>query len=166
MSFVRSFSCQQLQKWSWGRRNALMRKKIQTKNIRQVGSQTFPVIYCSIYILRIVSKWEDEKEKREEMTARRDEAGHIQMEGLNVCTCCQFTCSSVMEGHGAWKRAEFPRPFWKCYIHLGCFCCAWNHVHHHHLLTLSYFCFFICLNHLFLPSMNYYCILISVFHVM
>lgn len=56
-----------------------MRKKIQTKNIRQVGSQRFPVIYCSIYILRIVSKWEDEKEKREEMTARRDEAGHIQM---------------------------------------------------------------------------------------
>lgn len=88
MSFGRSFSCQQLQKQSRGRRNALMRKKIQTKNVRQVGSQTFPAIYCSIYILRIVSKWEDEKEKREEMTARRDEASqiqmksHIQMEGL------------------------------------------------------------------------------------
>lgn len=128
-----------------------MRKKIQTKKVRQVGSQTFPAIYCSIYILRIVSKWEDVKEKREEMTARRDsgEDPHSDGRTLNVCTCCQFTCSSEMEGHEAWKRAEFPRLLWKRDIHLGCFCCACKHVHHHHSLTLSYFCFFICLNHLF-----------------
>lgn len=104
MSFVRSFSCQQLQKRSWGRRNALMRKKIQTKNVRQVGSQTFPVIYCSIYILRIVSKWEDEKEKWEEMTARRDEAGHIQMK-INIHMEGLWTCARAASSHAPliWK---------------------------------------------------------------
>lgn len=67
-----------------------MRMKIQTKNIRQVGSQTFLAIYFYIYILRIVSKWEDEKEKREQMTAEPVWSHvrmkiHIQMEGLWMC---------------------------------------------------------------------------------
>lgn len=105
-------------KRSWGRPKALVRMKIQTKTIRQVGSQSFLVIYCCIYIFRIVSKWENEKEKREQMTAEPVWSHachiqikiHIQTEGLWTCAraASYFTYSSDFKGDEAWQGQNFP----------------------------------------------------------
>lgn len=104
-----------------------MRMKIQTKNIRQVGSQTFLAIYFCIYILRIVSKWEDEKEKRADdcwasLITCPDEDPYSDGRTLNVCTCCILN-HMLLWHQRSWglARAEFPRLLWKHYIHLGVF---------------------------------------------
>lgn len=65
-----------------------------------------------------MSKLEDEKEKREQMTAEpvwsharhRQMKTHIQMEELWMCAraASSFTCSSAIKGHEAWLGQSLP----------------------------------------------------------
>lgn len=116
-----------------------------------------------------MSKWEDEKERAGDCWASlitcssySDEDPYSDGRTLNACTCC-VSVYVLLWRHRSWgflgpSFSDFSGSItfiWVVFVvHVNVFTVT----DIPQTLILSYFSFFICLNHLVLPSLYYYCI--------